>query len=180
MQSNTGFVVPAIQQAAFAVPELPLGAHMNTVTRAWGMLSFTYGSSEHKIYLVTDVITVGRSGECTVQCPDAGISNRHCTLIRRLTSGESIPVILDNRFSILIMLLSHLSSSFSLNGTYVNKIRLTKEQALTSGDIISIPRTEHGTFLSGFRQFTVVEELHLKFDAFSPICTSLLGYPPMV
>jgi FhaA, N-terminal domain/FHA domain len=78
--------------------------------------------SGQRISLNQGTVTVGRLPECTISINDSNISRKHAEM--RQTGGEYVVTDLD-----------------STNGTLVNGIRITGQQRLNEGDIISFGST---------------------------------------
>ena len=78
--------------------------------------------SGQRIGLNQGTVTVGRLPECTISINDSNISRKHAEM--RQQAGEYVVVDLD-----------------STNGTLVNGIRITGQQRLNEGDIISFGST---------------------------------------
>ncbi len=78
--------------------------------------------SGQRISLNQGTVTVGRLPECTISINDSNISRKHAEM--RQTGGEYVVADLD-----------------STNGTLVNGIRITGQQRLNEGDIISFGST---------------------------------------
>ena len=78
--------------------------------------------SGQRISLNQGTVSVGRLPECTISINDSNISRRHAEM--RHANGDYVVVDLD-----------------STNGTLVNGIRITGDQRLNEGDIISFGST---------------------------------------
>ena len=78
--------------------------------------------SGQRISLNQGTVSVGRLPECTISINDSNISRKHAEM--RQTAGEYLVVDLN-----------------STNGTLVNGIRITGQQRLNEGDIISFGST---------------------------------------
>ena len=78
--------------------------------------------SGQRIGLNQGTVTVGRLPECTISVNDSNISRKHAEM--RQSAGEYVVIDLD-----------------STNGTLVNGIRITGQQRLNEGDIISFGST---------------------------------------
>ncbi len=78
--------------------------------------------SGQRIGLNQGTVTVGRLPECTISINDSNISRKHAEM--RQSAGEYVVIDLD-----------------STNGTLVNGIRITGQQRLNEGDIISFGST---------------------------------------
>ncbi len=78
--------------------------------------------SGQRISLNQGTVSVGRLPECTISINDSNISRKHAEM--RQTAGEYVVIDLD-----------------STNGTLVNGIRITGQQRLNEGDIISFGST---------------------------------------
>jgi pSer/pThr/pTyr-binding forkhead associated (FHA) protein len=78
--------------------------------------------SGQRISLNQGTVTVGRLPECTISINDSNISRKHAEM--RQTGGEYV-----------------VADLASTNGTLVNGIRITGQQRLNEGDIISFGST---------------------------------------
>jgi hypothetical protein len=86
-----------------------------------GMGSLVLPSGE-RIYVNTVPVSIGRLPECTIAVNDSNISRRHA----EVRTGTTSFVVVDMG---------------STNGTMVNGIKITGEQRLNDGDIISVGST---------------------------------------